>query len=354
MEAATTAQAVAMVRAACARHALAPLARTLRDLDQRDHVAADSGFHRDSLLSAIPTEVSDRGRPGPGRGARRVAVLGRVGVLSPRASTARRRRKIRAQHDGQFPASIEQLRDLPGIGRYTAGAILSIALDQRHPVVEANTIRVLSRLLAYSGDPMSRDGQERLWAFAAVLLPRRRVGDFNQAMMELGSTICTPRQPACERCPLAVLCPTNAHGLQGRIPRRKQKTKYVAVREAAVVVQVDGKILLRRCQSGERWEGLWDFPRFPVTAVRGKKLEAELVRRTADLTGLTVTLHGRLATIRHGVTRYRITLSCHLASYRTPGHLPRHLDLVTLDQAARYPLSVTGRKICQLLGEQNT
>ena len=343
-----------MVRAACARHALAPSPGLYETwiseiMLQQTQVSTVIPYYR-RFLQRFPT-VDDLAQAEERDVLRYWEGLGYYRRARQLHAAAR---KIRAQHDGQFPASIEQLRDLPGIGRYTAGAILSIALDQRHPVVEANTIRVLSRLLAYSGDPMSRDGQERLWAFAAVLLPRRRVGDFNQAMMELGSTICTPRQPACERCPLAVLCPTNAHGLQGRIPRRKQKTKYVAVREAAVVVQVDGKILLRRCQSGERWEGLWDFPRFPVTAVRGKKLEAELVRRTADLTGLTVTLHGRLATIRHGVTRYRITLSCHLASYRTPGHLPRHLDLVTLDQAARYPLSVTGRKICQLLGEQNT
>ena len=244
-----------------------------------------------------------------------------------------------------------QVRGLPGIGRYTAGAILSIALDQSHPILEANTIRVLSRLLALDGDPRSQAGQARLWAFAEALLPRRRVGDFNQSLMELGSTLCVPRQPSCDQCPVSPLCPTQAAGLQDQIPQRKEKTKYVPVREAAVVVKAAGKFLLRRCRPGERWEGLWDFPRFPVTHVRGEKLDAELVRGVADLTGLTVSLQGSLATIRHGVTRYRITLTCHLATCDHPSRSTEDMQWVAHSQAVDFPLSVTGRKIWQLLGD---
>ncbi len=258
-------------------------------------------------------------------------------------------RMIVQQHAGEFPTSIELVRDLPGIGRYTAGAILSIALDQRHPILEANTVRVLSRLLAFMGDPRSREGQTRLWAFAETLLPRRRVGDFNQALMELGSLLCVPRQPACAECPVAALCPTRQRGWQEQIPRPKQQTQYVPLREAAVVVQVDDKILLRRCQKGERWEGLWDVPRFPLSQARGKQLEAELVQGVASLTGLTVSLQRPLTTIRHGVTRFRITLHCHLATCLTPPRAAQRRSRqqqrwVTLAETADYPLSVTGRK----------
>lgn len=260
--------------------------------------------------------------------------------------------KIVTQFAGQFPTSIDQVRELPGIGRYTAGAILSIALDQRHPILEANTIRLLSRLLALTGDPRSQAGQQQLWAFAEALLPRRRVGDFNQALMELGSAVCTPREPACDLCPLARLCPTKAAGLQQQIPRPPEKTEYVPVREAAVVVRAADQILLRRCQQGERWAGLWDFPRFPVSHARGEKLAIELQRGVTELTGLKVTLQGPLATIRHGVTRYRITLICHLAYCDRPGRSTQSLKWVAHSEATELPLSVTGRKIWLLLGPQ--
>jgi A/G-specific adenine glycosylase len=255
------------------------------------------------------------------------------------------------QFDGQFPTSIELVRQLPGIGRYTAGAILSIALDQRHPILEANTVRLFSRLLAYRGDPQSQAGRQRLWELAELLLPRRRVGDFNQALMELGSRVCTPKAPDCQRCPLAPCCPTRAAGLQEQIPQPKKKTAYLPVREAAVVVQAGDRILLRRCQAGERWEGMWDFPRFPVRHTRGKKLVLELQQGVHCLTGLKVTPHRHLATIRHAVTRFRITLSCHFAHCDQPGPSTDQLKWVAHGEATELPLSVTGRRIWQLLAE---
>ena len=172
-------------------------------------------------------------------------------------------RRVVQQYGGRFPRELAAARSLPGIGRYTAGAILSIAFDERHPVLEGNTVRLYSRLLAYRDDPHSAAGQRRLWDFAAEILPNRQVGALNQALMELGSTICRPRAPACDACPLAVLCPTQAHGWQQEIPRAKRRPDYEQVHETAVVVRRRGKVLLRRCGPDERWAGLWDFPRFP-------------------------------------------------------------------------------------------
>ena len=111
------------------------------------------------------------------------------------------------QHDAQFPRDPQTLRSLPGIGRYTVGAVLSIAFDARLPVLEANTVRLLSRLLAYDQNPMRAAGQRLLWTFAEQLLPRQNVGTLNQALMELGSEICTPRTPKCDECPLVGLLP---------------------------------------------------------------------------------------------------------------------------------------------------
>ena len=124
-------------------------------------------------------------------------------------------RVIVAEHQGRFPRDPEQIRALPGIGRYTAGAIASIGWDAREPILEANTIRVFSRLLAYRGDPQKNAGQQRLWEFAAGVLPKKDTGLFNQALMELGSEICTPRGPLCDQCPVRTLVPDVSAGAPG-------------------------------------------------------------------------------------------------------------------------------------------
>ena len=226
-------------------------------------------------------------------------------------------RVICDEHEGDFPCDREAVRALPGIGRYTAGAILSIAFEQREPILEANTIRVFSRLVAYDEDTTSTRGQRLLWETAEELLPRKRAGDFNQAMMELGSQICTPRDPACECCPLRLLCPTRTGGLQDRIPAPKKKTKYEDAFEACVVVWKKSKVLLRRCSTGERWAGMWDFPRFPIQAKQGPALNRELRKGVQRLTGITIDPGEHWKTIKHGVTRFRITLDCYQATHQS-------------------------------------
>src|SRR5262245_39075723 len=186
-------------------------------------------------------------------------------------------KKIVAEHAGEFPTDAEQVRQLPGIGRYTAGAILSIAFDRREPILEANTIRLLSRLLAYRGDPTSSAGQNLLWQLAEALLPKKDCGHFNQALMELGSLVCTPREPKCDTCPLNSLCPTNREGLQNVIPMPKRQPVMEDLHEVAVVITWHGKVLLRKCTEGERWAGLWDFPRFGVQAGDGVTVSQQVV-----------------------------------------------------------------------------
>ncbi len=127
---------------------------------------------------------------------------------------------IVAEHQGRFPRDPQQIRDLPGIGRYTAGAIASIAWDAREPILEANTLRVFSRLLGYRGDPTQSRGQQLLWDFSASVLPAKEIGLFNQALMELGSEVCTPRSPLCDRCPVGASVPDETRRSPGRDPRR--------------------------------------------------------------------------------------------------------------------------------------
>ena len=261
-------------------------------------------------------------------------------------------RIVMDKHGGQFPLQKDDVVSLPGIGRYTAGAILSIAKDAREPILETNTTRLLSRLLAYRGDPTSHAGRERLWATAEQLLPRTNVGAFNQALMDLGSEICTPRSPVCQDCPLASLCPTHARGLEDVIPARKKKVAYENIRQAAIVICWKSRVLLRRCGPDERWSGLWDFPRFTIKARGRISLEKELNEKTREMTGIEIEVGRRLTRIKHGVTRYRITLDCHEARFvsgETSNFNKNEQRWVSPRQLGRLPLSSTGRKISHLL-----
>lgn len=259
-------------------------------------------------------------------------------------------RVIVAEHGGEFPRDPQAVRHLPGIGRYTAGAILSIAFDAREPILEANTLRLFSRLLAYRGLPTSTEGGRLLWAMAEAVLPRREAGKFNQALMELGSEVCTPRSPDCPECPVATLCRTNAEGLQAQIPLPKRRPVFEDRHEVAVVVRRRDGLLMVRCPEGERWAGLWDFPRFEVQAREAAALVDEIRQKVHQRTGVRVELGQRLTTFKHGVTRFRITLDCYQARYVSgpngqPG-LPE-TRWVPPNELGQYPLSTTGRKLAQ-------
>ncbi len=269
-------------------------------------------------------------------------------------------KRIVERHGGEFPRSLAHVLDLPGVGRYTAGAILSIACDERLPIVEANTRRLYARLLAEPGATNAAAVQQRLWNFAEQLLPRRASGSFNQALMELGATVCTPRNPACQACPVAMHCAARAQGLQHEIPRAPAKLTFESVREVAVVVtKADGSVLIRRYQPGERWAGLWDFVRFPLPGQSGDApdihhpfaLEPEVHRRT----GWRVTLAAKpLMRIKHGVTRFRITLDVYEATANEETLSPdRQQQWVNLTALESMPFSTTGRKIARLVAERN-
>lgn len=253
------------------------------------------------------------------------------------------------QHGGVFPRSYDAVRALPGIGRYTAGAILSIGLDQRLPILEANTIRVLSRLIALRDDPRSTASQARLWQVAEEILPAERCGAFNQALMELGSELCTPKEPACDECPVAAHCAARAQGLTAEIPLAAKKMKYEDVTETAVVVRRRGRFLVRECQPGERWAGLWDFPRFASRAAQETGWLDSAREHLHSWLGVQIEPRTHLATTKHGVTRFRITLHVLSADWLSGGQVSDSLRWVNRTELAELPLSVTGRKIAGML-----
>ncbi len=278
-------------------------------------------------------------------------------------------RRIVRHHAGQFPDNLKDVLDLPGIGRYTAGAILSIAFGQPQPVLEANTIRLYCRLLNFDGNPHSSAGQRRLWQFAERVVPRSQPGLFNQGLMELGSMLCRPARPSCSQCPITDHCAAYQAGRQAEIPQRKPKTVYSDRTELAVVVRKKGHVLLRQCGPGERWEGLWDVPRFtpsngqrPAPGPKSANANADAGRAAACAVSdhlrqeyaLQVDCPEPLTTIRHAVTRFRITLHCFHTEWQA-GRLPRRANgaaprrWVRVDSLEQFPLSTTGRKIAKLL-----
>jgi A/G-specific adenine glycosylase len=284
-----------------------------------------------------------------------------LGYYSRGRNLHRAARIIVDRHQGRLPDSVEELQRLPGIGRYTASAIASFAFGRPEPIVEANTLRLYSRLLGYDGDPRSSSGQRLLWEFGAKLVPDRAPGEFNQALLDLGAGVCTSAAPACDRCPLRESCIAFRDGTQRSIPRAAPRPQVTELLEAVVVIEHNGRFLLRRCVPDERWAGLWDFPRvgLPLSVAPASRLTPHssgridplLVRETGQqvesLTGIRVELGPAFGELRHTVTRYRIRLLC-LRGKRVGGRLrcdsssPRW---VPLPEIADLPLSSTGRQI---------
>ncbi len=260
--------------------------------------------------------------------------------------------QIVAEHGGRFPRDVATLQTLPGIGRYTAGAIVSIAFDERAPILEANTIRLFARLIGYREAPTKSAGQKILWQTAEDVLPRKEIANFNQALMELGSLVCKPANPLCDECPVASFCVANETGAQASIPLSTKKVKFTDVNEAAVVVRKNEKVLLRQCAEDERWAGLWDFPRFALDSEGPLFVRDELIAKVQSQTGVTVKPGSLLKTIKHGVTRYRITLDCYEANY-TSGKLRRTvgktLRWCAIKELRDLPLSSTGRKLAKFI-----
>ena len=229
-------------------------------------------------------------------------------------------RIVHDEHHGRFPRDEPIVRKLPGIGRYTAAAILSIAHGTRLPILEGNTQRLYARLMACRENTDSSAAQRPLWAFAESILPKQNCGAFNQALMELGATVCTPKSPRCEVCPVAALCPTHQRGLAHKIPAPRRRPNVEHLTEALVVVRRRGKVLLLRHAEGRRWAQMWDFLRFPLTPTRSVSEEhahREIGRKITRQTGLVVDRCVPVTTIKHTVTRFRITLACFEATAKS-------------------------------------
>ncbi len=268
-------------------------------------------------------------------------------------------KKIVEQHQGVFPETYDEVVALPGIGRYTAGAILSISRDARLPILEGNTHRVFSRWVASRGSAGDTSTSKLLWQISEAMLPRQRSGTFNQAAMELGALVCTPKVPGCDACPVRAYCCARREGLQNEIPGKVSRVEYEDRTEFALVISEEGsenaageqpRYLLRPLPEGGRWAGLWDFPRTTQESLDSvTQAASELEKRL----GVPVSAGDRLETIRHAVTKYRICLHVHQASLAARMQPCRPWRFVSAADMKKLPMSVTGRRIAEKLLQGN-
>lgn len=210
---------------------------------------------------------------------------------------------------GRVQSDAASLRQLPGVGRYIAGAIQSFAFDLPAPILEANSARVLCRLFALRGPLNAAHNQKRLWELSEQLLPRRHAGLHNQAIMELGALVCVAGRPRCERCPLARVCAANTRHIADQLPETRARPKFIDVQDAAAIIRRRGRVLIVQRPTHERWGGLWELPR--TTVATNESPQDAILSFVHERLGLKIQLGCKVFTVKHGVTHHRITLSCY-------------------------------------------
>lgn len=262
-------------------------------------------------------------------------------------------RQLLRSNDGALPQRFEQLEALPGVGAYTAGAIASLAFGEPVPAVDGNARRVLCRLFGIRDDATRSATKRRLRELAADLLPPDQAGPFNEALIELGATVCSPRNPSCSRCPLRELCWAYAHGMQEELPVQppRRKTPHYDV-TAAVTVREDGAVLMAQRNVDDMLGGLWEFP--GGKCEDGETLSECLTREMKEELDVTVEVNQELTVVAHAYTHFRITLHAFWC-WMGEGE-PRCLECAAfrwvaprdLDELA---MSVVDRKVAQALHE---
>ena len=264
-------------------------------------------------------------------------------------------KKIVTEFHGHLPATREELLTLPGIGRYTAGAIASIAFDRREPLVDGNVTRVLCRIFRIKGSPKDVAIQKRIWCIAEELVPEGHAGQFNQALMELGSEVCLPRHPRCGDCPANRLCEARRHDEQDSLPTRAPKKQLPFHTVAVGVIYRNGRILIDKRKPEGLLGGLWEFPGGKKR--RGESLETALRREIREELAITVRVGRLLAVVDHIYSHFRVRIHAFECVYLSGE--PRCIACaafkwVRLGDLGRYAFPAANNRIIQILRSQKT
>ncbi len=251
-----------------------------------------------------------------------------LGYYSRARNLQRAAQQIQVEWGGAFPDDYEAILSLPGIGRYTAGAVASIAFGQAKPILDGNVIRVLTRLDGLRECVKDQAVKERLWQRADALVQRvnrsrseskNPCGDFNQSLMELGALVCVPRNPACDACPLRTLCLARRDGLQDVLPNKGERKKMVARHFLALVMRREGEFLVRQRQKETVNRGFWEFP---ATELSAKDPTGQ--RWILEMSGRRLEELRTLGTIKHAIMNNRITLN--VMATEVPGDFRSQLE----------------------------
>jgi A/G-specific adenine glycosylase len=229
-----------------------------------------------------------------------------LGYYSRARNLHRASKQIANEHGGQLPRSAEALRALPGIGRYTAGALASIAFDAPEPIVDGNVVRVLTRLHGIREDTASRAVMDRLWHEAALFARGESPGDLNQALMELGALVCTPRAPRCPACPLVRSCDAHERGDAERLPIKTKKTKQLPIEAVCAAIERRGKLLATRRPDKGLMAGMWELAGGDL--LPGEAPEEGFHRALRERTGLSVKRTEAVGEVGHAFTHRTLRL----------------------------------------------
>ncbi|MEN6576650.1 MAG: A/G-specific adenine glycosylase [Phycisphaerales bacterium] len=259
-------------------------------------------------------------------------------------------REIVSRFDSRVPRTKDDLLTLPGIGRYTAGAIASIAFGEREPLVDGNVERVLCRLFRIRGNSKDAAIRKKMWSLAEELLPKEQVGHFNQSLMELGSEICTPRAPHCPDCPLERLCEAKRHGEQDQLPTRTAAKPLPSHTVVVAVIYRNGRILIDKREPKGLLGGLWEFPGGKVRP--GESFRAALRREIREELDIEIEIGREIAAVDHAYTHFRVRI--HAVECRHVSGEPRciacaDLKWVRPTDLHKYAFPAANKKIIQLL-----
>lgn len=218
-------------------------------------------------------------------------------------------RLIVESFDGVFPEETSSIRSLPGIGEYTAGAVASIAFGLPEPAVDANVLRVFSRLYDIDRPVNEASVKSHVRKLVSGYIPDERPGDFNQAVMELGALVCSKR-PKCHACPLVELCVARSLGVEAERPVLPPSKRIIRVDMATGVLFHEGRVLIQKRKPDDVWPGLWEFPGGVIE--EGETPDEALVREYDEEVELAVVPGDKITVVTYAYTRYRVTMHCYL------------------------------------------
>lgn len=273
-----------------------------------------------------------------------------LGYYSRARNMHRAAQVIVADLDGKLPSDVASLKSLPGIGDYTAAAIASLAFGRDEAALDGNIRRVLSRVFDVSEPLGTREAERKFIRLARAHLPSGQAGDFNQALMDLGATVCIPRNPKCEQCPVVELCRAHALDLEAQRPVKKPKPDVPHYIVAAAVIQRNGHVLIAQRPQGGLLGGMWEFPGGKQKP--GESLEACLKREICEELGVDIQVGDHLGMYEHAYSHFRVTLHafCSILADGDPQQL-EHTDLrwSSPTQLSDYPMGKIDRQIAEAL-----